>query len=68
MAIKTKFLETDRDTLFDQVLQIQINIDDLINEFLEENTDLEVIDIKYQSNVSNGNYNDSALIIYKEVE
>ena len=72
MAIRTQFLETNRHALFGQVLQIQIDIDDLINEFLEENPDLEVIDIKYQSNVSVVDdatyYNDSALIIYKEVE
>ncbi|MDA3769189.1 sporulation protein Cse60 [Streptococcus thermophilus] len=68
MGIKTKFLVSHRHGL--------INIDDLINEFLEENPDLEVIDIKFQSNVSavaddgvSGTYyNDSALIIYKEDE
>lgn len=49
-------------------------IDDLINGFIEENPDIELIDIKYQSNVSavadSGvsaeYYHTSALIIYKE--
>ncbi|MCE2227849.1 sporulation protein Cse60 [Streptococcus thermophilus] len=72
MEIKTRFLETDRHALFGQVLQIQTDIDDLINGFLGENPDIEVIDIKYQSNVSVVDdatyYNDSALIIYKEEE
>ena len=49
-------------------------IDDLINGFLEENQNIEIIDIKYQSNISavadsgiSATYfNNSALIIYKE--
>lgn len=49
-------------------------ISDLINGFLKENPDIELIDIKYQSNVSavadSGvsaeYYHTSALIIYKE--
>jgi hypothetical protein len=49
-------------------------IDDLINGFIEENPDIELIDIKCQSNVSavadSGvsaeYYHTSALIIYKE--
>lgn len=49
-------------------------IDDLINGFLKENPDIELIDIKYQSNVSAvadsgvsaDYYHTSALIIYKE--
>lgn len=68
--IKTKYLVTSQN-FFDPE-----EIDDLINDFLEENTDIEVIDIKYQSNVSavvdsgvSGTYyNNSALIIYREKE
>lgn len=49
-------------------------IDDLINGFFKENPDIELIDIKYQSNVSAvadsavsaTYYHTSALIIYKE--
>lgn len=66
--IKTKYLVTSQS--FDDTEEI----DDLINDFLEENPSIEVIDIKYQSNVSavadggvSGTYyNNSALIIYKE--
>lgn len=51
------------------------DIDDLINEFIEENPQIEIIDIKYQSNVSavadSGvsatYYHTSALIVYKEL-
>ena len=68
--IKTKYLVTSQS--FDDIEEI----DDLINDFLEENPSIEVIDIKYQSNVSavadggvSGTYyNNSALIIYKERE
>lgn len=68
--IKTKYLVTSQNFLD------QEEIDDLINDFLEENPSIEVIDIKYQSNVSavadggvSGTYyNNSALIIYKEGE
>lgn len=68
MAIRTQFFVSHRHGL--------INIADLINGFLEENQDIEVIDIKFQSNVSavaddgiSGTYyNDAALIIYKEDE
>ena len=68
MAIRTQFLTSHRHGLND--------IGDLINGFLEENPDIEVIDIKFQSNVSavadygvSGTYyNDSALVIYKEVK
>lgn len=68
--IKTKYLVTSQSFLDTK------EIDDLINDFLEENSDIEVIDIKYQSNVSavvdggiSGTYyNNSALIIYKEGE
>lgn len=68
--IKTKYLVTSQNFLDTE------EIDDLINNFLEENQDIELIDIKYQSNVSavadggvSGTYyNNSALIIYKEGE
>lgn len=68
--IKTKYLVTS------QSFDVAEEIDDLINDFLEENPSIEVIDIKYQSNVSavadggiSGTYyNNSALIIYKERE
>lgn len=68
--IKTKYLVTS------QSFDVTEEIDDLINDFLEENPSIEVIDIKYQSNVSavadggvSGTYyNNSALIIYKEGE
>lgn len=68
--IKTKYLVTSQSFLDTK------EIDDLINDFLEENPDIEVIDIKYQSNVSavaDGGvsatyFNNSALIIYREKE
>lgn len=68
--IKTKYLVTIQS--FDDTEEI----DDLINDFLKENPDIKLIDIKYQSNVSavadggvSGTYyNNSALIIYKEGE
>lgn len=66
--IKTKYLVTSQDFLD------QEEIDDLINDFLEENPSIEIIDIKYQSNISAVDdsgisatyFNNSALIIYKE--
>lgn len=68
--IKTKYLVTSQNFLDPE------EIDDLINDFLEENPSIELIDIKYQSNVSavadggvSGTYyNNSALIIYREKE
>ena len=68
--IKTKYLVTSQNFLDTE------EIDDLINNFFEENSDIELIDIKYQSNVSavvdggiSGTYyNNSALVIYKEKE
>ena len=68
--IKTKYLVTSQ-SFYDTE-----EIDDLINDFLKENPDIKLIDIKYQSNVSavadggvSGTYyNNSALIIYKEGE
>lgn len=66
--IKTKYLVTSQDFYNPE------EIDDLINGFLEENPNIEIIDIKYQSNisavadsgVSATYFNNSALIIYKE--
>lgn len=66
--IKTKYLVTSQN-----FLDLE-EIDDLINVFFEENPDIELIDIKYQSNISavaDGGcsatyFNNSALIIYKE--
>lgn len=66
--IKTKYLVTSQNFLGPE------EIDDLINDFFEENPDIELIDIKYQSNISavaDGGvsatyFNNSALIIYKE--
>ena len=68
--IKTKYLVTSQNFLDPE------EIDDLINDFFEENPDIELIDIKYQSNVSavaDGGvsatyFNNSALIIYREKE
>lgn len=68
--VKTKYLVTRQSFLDTE------EIDDLINDFFEENPDIELIDIKYQSNVSavadggvSGTYyNNSALVIYKEGE
>lgn len=70
IMIKTKYLVTSQNFLDTE------EIDDLINNFFEENSDIELIDIKYQSNVSavvdggiSGTYyNNSALVIYKEKE
>lgn len=68
--IKTKYLETTRSKfVFEE-------IDDLINDFIEKNPNIEIIDIKYQSNISAVDSNgigvkyiyNSALIIYKEGE
>lgn len=66
--IRTKYLEVGYGFANYQ------EIDDLINGFLKENPDIELIDIKYQSNVSavadSGvsaeYYHTSALIIFKE--
>lgn len=68
--IKTKYLVTSQSFLGTK------EIDDLINDFLKENPDIKLIDIKYQSNisavadggVSGTYYNNSALIIYREKE
>lgn len=66
--IRTKWLNVDYGFLDYQ------DIDDLINGFIKENPQIEIIDIKYQSNVaavadsgaSGTYYHTSALIIYKE--
>lgn len=68
--IRTKHLVTSQNMFNPE------DIDDLINCFLEENPRIELIDIKYQSNISavaNGGvsdtyFNNSALIIYREPE
>ena len=76
--IRTKHLEVEYGFANYQEIGDLINgflgIDDLINGFLKENPDIELIDIKYQSNVSAvadsgvsaDYYHTSALIIYKE--
>lgn len=45
------------------------NIDDKINDFVKENPDIEIVDIKYQT-VASKEYIilTSALVIYKEVK
>ena len=66
--IRTKWLEVEYGFTNYQ------EIDDLINSFIEDNPQIEIIDIKYQSNVSSvadsgvsaTYYHTSALIIYKE--
>lgn len=68
--IKTKYLVTSQNFLD------TIEIDELINDFLEDNPSIEIIDIMYQSNISavadsgiSATYfNNSALIVYKEHE
>lgn len=59
---------------FIRVTNIAQGIDKLINDFLAKNPNIEIIDIKYQSNVAVAIYEHgfcraygiSALIIYKE--
>lgn len=62
MSIKTREFWTD---------QYNENIDELINEFLEEEQNIEVIDIKYQAvtykGISKHIIRTLALVIYKEV-
>lgn len=66
--IRTKYLREETDTLN------HLGIDKLINNFLAKNPNIEMIDIKYQSNVAVAiyehgfcrTYDTSALIIYKE--
>lgn len=61
MTIKTREFWTS--ILYDE------NIDDLINDFVKENPDIEIVDIKYQT-VASKEYiiRISALVIYKEVK
>ena len=66
--IRMKYLREETDTLN------HLGIDKLINNFLAKNPNIEIIDIKYQSNVAVAIYEHSfcrtcdisALIIYKE--
>lgn len=66
--IRTKYLVTRKSMLYTE------EIDELINRFFEENPSIELIDIKYQSNISavaDGGvsatyFNNSALIIYRK--
>lgn len=66
--IRTKYLREETDNLNHP------GIDKLINDFLAKNLNIEIIDIKYQSNVVVSiyeygfcrTYDTSALIIYKE--
>ena len=68
--IRTKYLR-ERTDIIDH-----LEIDGLINNFLAENPNIEIIDIKYQSNVAvaiyeyglHRKYDTSALIIYKELD
>ena len=68
--IRTKYLVTRKSRLYIE------EIDELINRFFEENPSIELIDIKYQSNISavaDGGvratyFYNSALVLYKEVE
>lgn len=61
MAIKTREFWTS--------IRYDENIDDLINDFVKENPDIEIVDIKYQT-VASKEYIilTSALVIYKEVK
>lgn len=66
--IRTKYLR-EKTNSFDH-----LEIDELINDFLAENPNIEIIDIKYQSSVAlalyeydfRRTYDTSALVIYKE--
>lgn len=68
--IRTKYLRERTNTLN------YLRIDELINNFIAENYKIEIIDIKYQSNVAlaiygydfRRAYDTSALIIYKELD
>lgn len=68
--IRTKYLRERTDVLN------HLGIDELINNFLAENPNIEIVDIKYQSNVAlaiyeydfRRTYDTSALIIYKELD
>ena len=66
--IRTKYLREETDNIN------HLEIDELINNFLARKPNIEIIDIKYQSNVALAisnydfcrTYDKSALIIYKE--
>ena len=66
--IRTKYLREETDNIN------HLEIDELINNFLARKPNIEIIDIKYQSNVAVAiyergfcrTYDISALIIYKE--
>ena len=61
MAIKTREFWTSSYS--------DVRIDDLINGFTKENPDIEIVDIKYQTEMYEGyGIRISALIIYKEEE
>lgn len=61
MTIKTREFWTS--------IRYNENIDDEINDFVKENPDIEIVDIKYQT-VASKEYiiRTSALVIYKEVK
>lgn len=65
--IRTKFLVEKYDRRSTKAVK---GIDELINDFIDENPKIEIMDIKYQSNISAVGflygYDTSALIIYKE--
>ena len=69
--IKTKLIKSCYG-LFEQPTLL----DDLLNEFIESNTEIKVIDIKFQANVSytademssGSNIYEGALLIYEEDE
>lgn len=67
--IRTKFLVEGYDRRSNKAIK---GIDEMINDFIDENQHIEIIDIKYQSNVSTEGYfygyDTSALIIYREPE
>lgn len=66
--IRTKFLVEEYERRANKVVK---GIDELINDFIDENPRIEIIDIKYQTNVSTENHfyghDTSALIIYREL-
>ena len=66
--IRTKFLVEKYERRSNKAVK---GIDELINDFIDETPCIEIVDIKYQSNVSTENhfygYDTSALIIYKEL-
>lgn len=67
--IRTKFLVEKYDGRSTKAIK---GIDELINDFIDENPKIEIMDIKYQSNISAigflYGYDTSALIIYRQPE